>query len=243
MLLIKDKKALITGGTSGLGKAIALRFAAEGARVCIWGTNESKAKNVASINNAIEYDCIDVSSKKSVDQGYEALLKKWEQVDIIVNCAGITRDQLLMKMSEEDWDRVIDVNLKSIYNVCHAAIRPMMKVRSGSIINISSVIGLTGNPGQVNYAASKLGMIGFTRSLAKEVAKRGIRVNCIAPGFFPTEMTDALSEQVKEAILSQVPMGRLGDPNDIANAALFLASSMSEYITGQVITVDGGMLA
>ena len=169
---------------------------------------------------------VDVSDKKAVDQAIQEILSQFGKIDILVNNAGITRDGLLMKMSEEDWDRVIAVNLKSVYNTCQALVRPMLKARGGKIINISSVVGLMGNAGQTNYAASKAGMIGFTKSLAKEVASRGICVNCIAPGFIQTSMTDVLTDAQKEAILKQVPMGRLGSPEEIANAAVFLASSL-----------------
>ena len=251
MKMLQGKKALITGGTSGLGRAIALMFASEGADVAIFGTNPKKAEEVvqklqeavASKDQKIESDIVDVSQKASVDQAIDRLLASWGEVDILVNSAGITRDKLFLRMTEEDWDQVLDTNLKSIYNLCHALVRPMLKAKKGKIINISSVIGLMGNPGQVNYAASKLGMIGFTKSLALELASRGICVNCIAPGFFATPMTDALTEEQKEGILKKIPMGRLGNSIDIANAALFLASHMSDYITGQTITVDGGMLA
>lgn len=248
MLLLKDKRALITGATSGLGRAIAKLYAQNGAKVCIWGTHEERANEVLkeTLDAGATDACmmlVDVSQTDAVSKAYESLLQKWGGIDIVVNCAGITRDSLLMKMKEADWDAVMDVNLKSCYNVCHAAIRPMMKQRSGQIINVTSVIGLMGNPGQTNYSASKHGMIGFTKSLAKEVGSRGIRVNGIAPGFFETPMTSGLADAQKETLLKQIPMGRLGNPMEIAQAALFLGSNMSEYITGQVITVDGGMLA
>ncbi|HEY5236018.1 MAG TPA: 3-oxoacyl-[acyl-carrier-protein] reductase, partial [Rhabdochlamydiaceae bacterium] len=184
----------------------------------------------------------DVSDKKAVDQALQEILLEFGKIDILVNNAGITRDGLLMKMTEEDWDRVIAVNLKSVYNTCQALVRSMLKARGGKIINITSVVGLNGNAGQTNYAASKAGMIGFTQSLAKEVASRGICVNCIAPGFIKTPMTDVLTDAQKEGILKQVPMGRLGNAEEIANAAVFLASDWSNYITGQVLTVDGGMV-
>ncbi len=250
-LLLSGKKAIVTGGTSGLGKAIAMAYVQHGADVAIFGTNEERAmqvvsaleKNKAQDSQKITYVLLDVSKTQDVEKAVKELLDQWKSIDILVNCAGITRDALLMKMSEANWDDVINVNLKSVYNLCHALVRPMMKARYGKIINISSVIGLTGNPGQVNYSASKSGMIGFTKSLAIEVGSRGICVNCIAPGFFKTSMTDALSEQQKSAILSKVPMARLGDPKEIADTALFLASPMSDYITGQTIAVDGGMLA
>lgn len=249
--MLNQKKALITGGTRGIGRAIAECFAKHGAHVVIFGTNEEKAKEVIASMQALapnptqefSYSLVDVSDQKKVLQEIEAILSKWTNLDIVVNCAGITRDNFLMKMSEHDWDLVLDVNLKSVYNVCHGVIKSMMKNRSGKIINISSVIGLTGNAGQVNYSASKFGMVGFTRSLAIEVAKRGICVNCIAPGFIETDMTSALTEAQKEHILNKVPMQKLGKGEDIAQAALYLASSMSDYVTGQVITVDGGMLA
>lgn len=251
MLFAQDKKVLVTGGTSGLGKAIALGFMRQGAHVAVWGTNLEKAKKCArdlqearhSDDQRVWFETVNVAKTADVDAGFERLISAWGSVDVVINCAGITRDMLFLKMKEDDWDAVLDVNLKSVYNVSHAAIRPMMRARSGKIINIASVIGLTGNPGQVNYSASKMGMIGLTKSLAKEVASRGICVNCIAPGFFKTEMTDKLTDSQKEMILQKIPMGKMGDPNDIANAALFLASSMSDYITGQVITVDGGMIA
>lgn len=251
MGLLKGKRALITGGTSGLGKEIALAFSREGADVAILGTNLDRAKSVAEQINAdkphadqrVWFETVDVSKKADVNQVIDRLIESWGGVDILVNCAGITRDKLFMKMGEDDWDQVIETNLKSVYNLSHALVRPMMKARHGKIINVTSVIGLTGNPGQVNYAASKLGMVGFTRSLAKELASRNINVNCIAPGFFETPMTNVLTDEQKEEILRKVPMGRLGNPKEIAHAAVFLASNMSDYITGQVLTVDGGMIA
>lgn len=251
MGLLKGKRALISGGTSGLGKQIALTFAEQGAHVAILGTNIERAKEVTekmqevreSADQKVWFETLDVSKKDQVNAAVDRLVGEWGGVDILVNCAGITRDKLFMKMDEEDWDRVMETNLKSVYNLSHALVRQMMKARHGKIINVGSVIGLTGNPGQVNYAASKLGMVGFTRSLAKELASRNINVNCIAPGFFETPMTQVLTDEQKEGILKKVPMGRLGDPKEIAHAAVFLASGMSDYITGQVLTVDGGMIA
>ncbi|QVL57187.1 MAG: 3-oxoacyl-[acyl-carrier-protein] reductase [Simkaniaceae bacterium] len=251
MALLKGKRALITGGTSGLGKQIALTFAEEGADVAIMGTNKDRAALVletlkeckVSDDQKFWSDIVNVASKEEVNQSIDRLTKEWGSVDILVNCAGITRDTLFMKMSEDDWDQVMNTNLKSVYNLSHALVRPMMKARKGKIINVSSVIGLTGNPGQVNYSASKLGMVGFTRSLAKELGPRNINVNCIAPGFFETPMTNVLTEEQREGILKKVPMGRLGNPKEIAHAAVFLASHMSDYVTGQVLTVDGGMIA
>ncbi len=250
MQLLKDKKALVTGGTAGIGREIALTYARHGAHVAIFGTNAERAAQVLQeLENARVFPeqkflsiLVDIADKASVEGGVAQILEKWGPVDILVNNAGITRDGLLMKMSEDDWDRVIAVNLKSVYNLCQALVRPMIKARSGKIINISSVVGLIGNAGQANYAAAKAGMIGFTQSLAKELASRGVCVNCIAPGFIQTAMTDVLTDVQKENILKQIPMGRLGQPQEIAEAALFLASPMSNYITGQVLTVDGGMV-
>ena len=250
-MLLSHKKALITGGTRGIGKAIAKAFVQNGADVYIVGTNPSNLKstigelnaNICHENQVVNGTALDVSSHLEVSQFFERTHEAIGSFDIIVNNAGITRDQFLIKMSEKDWDDVLDVNLKSVYNICHFGIKPMLKKRSGKIINISSVIGLTGNPGQVNYSASKFGVIGFTRSLAIEVAKRAVSVNCIAPGFIETDMTGALSEAQKEELYKKIPMQRFGQPDDIAQTALFLASSMSDYITGQVICVDGGMLA
>ncbi len=249
-LLLKGKKALVTGGTAGIGKAIASIYAEQGADVAIFGTNQERAEQAvkeiealrASPEQKVTYALVNVSNSKEVEESVDKLLKEWGHIDILVNNAGITRDGLLARMSEEDWDLVVDVNLKSVYNLCRAFARPMMKARSGTIINISSVIGLTGNAGQINYAASKSGMIGFTKSLAKELASRNVRANCLAPGYIETQMTSGLSDQVKESILSKIPMSRIGMPRDIAHAALFLASDLASYITGQVLTVDGGMV-
>jgi len=250
MQLLKGKVALITGGTAGIGKAIACLYAEHGADVAILGTNQERSEQALKEIEACKANpeqrtacfLVNVSKTKEVSETVEKLIQDWGKIDILVNNAGITRDNLLMKMSEEDWDLVMDVNLKSVYNTCKALCRPMMKARNGTIINVSSVIGLTGNAGQINYAASKSGMIGFTKSLAKELASRGVRANCIAPGYIETQMTDGLPAPVKEAIISKIPMSRIGQPRDIAHAALFLASDLSSYVTGQVITVDGGMV-
>jgi 3-oxoacyl-[acyl-carrier protein] reductase len=250
MMSLKGKSALITGGTAGIGKAIARLYAENGADVAIFGTNRERAEQAFQEMEAakkfpeqkIRFFLVDVSKSKDVEEVIDQLLKDWGKIDILVNNAGITRDGFLMKMSEADWDAVLDINLKSVYNTCKALSRPMMKARFGTIINISSVIGLTGNAGQVNYAASKSGMIGFTKSLAQELAGRGVRANCIAPGYIETQMTESLSAPIKEAILAKIPLNRIGQPNDVAHAALFLASDLSAYITGQVLTVDGGMV-
>ena len=250
MQLLKGKKALITGGTAGIGKDIAISFAKQGANVMIFGTNPERAAEALKELEAARIfpdqvflsDLVNVADKQSVDLAIQNILSAWGNLDVLVNNAGITRDSLLMKMSEKDWDDVIDINLKSVYNLCQSIVRPMLKARFGKIINISSVVGLTGNAGQVNYTASKSGMIGFTKALAQELATRGICVNCIAPGFIQTQMTEVLTEQQKETILKKIPMGRMGATDDIANAAIFLASPLSNYITGQVLTVDGGMV-
>jgi len=248
--VLKGKTAIVTGGTAGIGKAIASAFAAQGADVAIFGTNKERAEQtVLELEQAkvdpqqkFRFFLVDISKTKEVDETLSKLVEEWGKVDILVNNAGITRDNLLMRMSEEDWDRVVEVNLKSVYNTCRSLCRPMMKARSGTIINITSVIGRMGNAGQLNYAASKSGMIGFTKSLAKELASRGVRANCIAPGYIETQMTDVLQPQVKEQILTKIPLSRIGQPRDIANAALYLASDLSSYVTGQVIAVDGGMV-
>jgi 3-oxoacyl-[acyl-carrier protein] reductase len=250
MQLLKGKSALITGGTAGIGKAIACLYAQHGADVAIFGTNQERAlqavKEIEAVRadpaQKVTYILVDVAKSKEVDLAITDILTQFGKVDILVNNAGITRDNLLMKMSEEDWDLVIDTNLKSVYNTCRALTRPMMKARSGTIINISSVIGLTGNAGQVNYAASKSGMIGLTKSLAKELASRNVRANCVAPGYIETQMIEGLPAPIKEAILTKIPLSRIGKPTDVAYAALFLASDLSSYMTGQVLTVDGGMV-
>ncbi|MBA3237888.1 MAG: 3-oxoacyl-[acyl-carrier-protein] reductase [Parachlamydiaceae bacterium] len=245
--LLLNQVAVVTGATAGIGKAIALKFALSGAKVILIGTNVDRGETaVSEIHEAVpgstaEFFQVDVADHEAVRVTMKDILSKYGTVDILVNNAGITKDRLLVRMSEIDWDSVMDVNAKSCYNTCHALLLPMMKARKGKIINMSSVVGLTGNPAQTNYAASKAAVIGFTKALAKEVASRNICVNCLAPGFIVTPMTDALTEAQKEGILSRIPLARLGDVEDVANAALFLASSLSGYITGTVISVDGGM--
>ncbi len=245
-----EKKALVTGGTSGIGRAIALALVKNGASVAILGMSEERAKAVIQEMELLRVDprqrfCYfigDVSFAKDVESCADQLLKDWTKLDILINNAGITRDALLVRMAEEDWDAVVDVNLKSIYNTCKAFARSMIKERFGKIVNIASVVGLMGNAGQVNYAASKAGMVGFTKSLAKELASRNVCVNCVAPGYIQTAMTENLSDQVKGSLIERIPLSRMGQPEDIANAVLFLASSQADYITGQVLTVDGGMV-
>jgi len=246
--MLLGQVALITGGNAGIGKAIAQKFAEEGANLAIFGINaESGLKTAAEIKAsypscAVNFYSVDVSVTAAVEEAVNQVIQQFGQLDILVNNAGITADQLLMKMLESDWDRVLNTNLKSCFNTCKAVARCMMKARKGRIINLSSVVGLMGNPGQTNYAASKAGMIGFTKALAKELAPRNILVNCIAPGFIQTLMTDKLSENQKGAALATIPLGTFGQPEDVALAACFLASSMANYITGQVLTVDGGLV-
>lgn len=242
-----DKVALVTGGSKGIGKAICLELASKGYNVIV-NYNGSKEKALATANDcinlkvkAIAYQC-DVSNMESCNKMFADVIAEFGRVDVIVNNAGITKDGLLLRMSEEDFSKVIDTNLKGVFNVTKNGAKIMMKARSGRIINISSVIGLIGNAGQSNYAASKAGIIGFTKSLAKEMASRGVTANAIAPGFIKTDMTDVLSDQFKEGILNQIPMKSFGEPSDVAKLVSFLASDDAKYITGQVINVDGGMV-
>lgn len=244
MKLLENKIALVTGGSSGIGLAIAKKFAEHGAKVIIFGQNEEKGKKaVLEIGDGLaSFQSVDVSKTDAVEHAIKEILAREGKIDILVNNAGITRDELMMKIKEEDWDLVMDTNAKSCFNTSRALARPMLKARQGKIINVSSVIGLIGNAGQVNYAASKGAIIAMTKAMALEFASRSIQVNCIAPGFVDTQMTGVLTESQKESILAKIPLGRMGFPEEIANAALFLASSLSDYITGQVLTVDGGMV-
>jgi len=246
MSLLADKIAVVTGAGRGIGRAVALAYAKMGADVvCVSRTEENSAKvaaEVEALGRRAWAVAVDVSDTAAVDAAAKGILESTGRVDILVNNAGVTRDNLLMRMSEEEWDTVIDTNLKGAFNFTKALTRPFIKQRSGRIINIASVIGLIGNAGQSNYAASKAALIGFTKSIAKELATRGITVNAIAPGFIETDMTAALGEKMREGILGNVPLGRFGSPDDIAHAAVFLAMEPSGYITGQVLTVDGGMV-
>lgn len=248
MELLRDKVAVITGGTAGIGKAIAKTFVSQGARVCLLASNAERGVVAAAEiqqsvpHGSIDFHAVDVSQFPAVRAVLETIIAKYGRVDVLVNNAGITRDGLLMKMTEEDWDRVMDVNAKSCFNTCQALARTMIKAKRGKIINVSSIVGLTGNAGQVNYAASKSAMIGFSKSLAKELAARQITVNCIAPGFIDTDMTSGLSEELKKKHVEKIPMGRMGEPEEIARIALFLASDLSDYMTGQVLVVDGGLV-
>ncbi|MCB9169022.1 MAG: 3-oxoacyl-[acyl-carrier-protein] reductase [Flavobacteriales bacterium] len=247
MALLQDKTALITGGTRGIGKGIVQRFIEEGAHVAFtYVSSPDKANALAEELGrsgrkvmAIQSDAADmVQAQKAVDE----MVNAWGGLDILVNNAGITRDQLLMRMSEADWDQVIATNLKSVFNMTKAVMRTMLKQRSGSIINMSSVVGVKGNAGQANYAASKAGILGFTKSVALELGSRNIRSNAIAPGFIETEMTGALDEKVVQQWRESIPLKRGGSPIDVANACVFLGSDLSAYITGQTLCVCGGML-
>jgi len=246
-LSLTGKNALVTGASRGIGRAIAVELAKNGANIAIsYVNNKDKAEEV--VNEIKRYGVKAIAVKADVSQEEEVLnmvkivKESIGSIDILVNNAGINRDNLLMRMSTEDWDKVIDTNLKGTYLCSKALIRDMIKKKSGKIINIASVAGVAGNFGQTNYSASKAGVIGFTKSLAKEVASRGINVNAIAPGLIETDMTLALKEDIRDSLVKNIPMGRLGTVQDIANIVIFLASEKSNYITGQVINVDGGMI-
>ena len=245
--LLIDKTAVITGASRGIGKGIALAFAENGCNIAFTYKSSSKeakelGKELTGLNVKSKAYRSDASSLEDSNQLVESVLKDFNSIDILVNNAGITKDNLLMRMSEEDFDNVIKTNLKSVFNMSSAIQRLFIKQRKGSIINIGSIVGLKGNPGQSNYAASKAGIIGFTKSLALELGSRNIRANVIAPGFIETEMTENLSENIIENWKNNIPLKRIGKPEDVANACIFLASDLSDYITGQVIQVDGGML-
>jgi len=246
MRLLEGKTALITGAARGIGRAIALRFAGEGADIAFTDlVHDEYVKSLEKELSGMGVKGIGYASNASkFDETQEVvrqILEEFGQIDVLVNNAGITRDTLLMRMTEEQWDAVIEVNLKSVFNLTKSVQPAMLKQRAGSIINMSSVVGVSGNVGQGNYAASKAGIIGFTKSVAKEVGSRGIRCNAIAPGFIITEMTDKLSEEVRNQWIQLIPLKRGGTPEDVANTALFLASDLSSYVSGQVIQVCGGM--
>ena len=244
--MLENKVALITGAGRGIGRAIAVALAKEGAQVIInYNGSEKKALEVKQLieeqgGKAVTCQC-DVSDFTACEKMIRDVVAEFRHLDILVNNAGITRDGLIMKMKEEDFDAVLNINLKGTFNTIRHSARQMLKQRSGKIINISSVSGILGNPGQANYAASKAGVIGLTKTMARELGSRGITVNAIAPGFVDTEMTEVLGDSVKEAACRQIILGRFGKPEDIANTAVFLASEKADYITGQVISVDGGM--
>jgi len=243
---LKGKVALITGGARGIGQAIAMTFAREGADVVVADVNLEIAQKTASEIESLGRKALalemDVTNYDLVEAGINKILDKMGKVDILVNNAGITKDNLVLRMSQAEWDAVINVNLKGTFNCIKAVSRPMVKQRSGRIISIASIIGLMGNPGQANYAASKAGIIALTKTIAKELASRNINANAVAPGFIQTEMTAKLSEDVKQRMLEAIPLAKLGAPQDVANLCLFLASDESSYITGQTITIDGGMV-
>ncbi|MGM7635874.1 3-oxoacyl-[acyl-carrier-protein] reductase [Bacillus sp. Hm123] len=241
------KSALVTGASRGIGREIALELARQGADVVVnYSGSEAKANEVveeikALGRQAIAVQC-NVSNAESVQEMVNETIETFEKIDILINNAGITRDNLLMRMKEQEWDDVIDINLKGVFLCTKAVTRPMMKQRSGRIVNIASIVGVSGNAGQANYVAAKAGVIGLTKTTAKELATRGITVNAIAPGFITTDMTNALPEEAKQAMLSQIPLARFGEPADIAKTVVFLASEDSKYMTGQTLQIDGGMV-
>ena len=245
-MALMSKAAIVTGAAQGIGKAIAARLVKDGMRVAIVDINQEAAVAAAEElagqygADTMAVQC-DVSQEEQVNIAVQKVLERFGTVDVLVNNAGITRDGLTLQMKEEDFDAVLDTNLKGAFCCCKAVYRPMMRQRSGRIINMSSIVGLRGNPGQANYCASKAGLIGLTKSLAKELAARKVTVNAVAPGFIDTDMTAVLSEQAKEAMLSTIPMAKLGQPEDVAHAVAFFASDEAAYITGQVLCVDGGM--
>jgi len=238
---------VVTGASRGIGRAVAVRFARDGAAVIVnYKGSEAAAQETAQVvteaGGAATLVQGDVSNRDDAERLIETAIQQYGRIDVLVNNAGIMRDQLLMRMTDDDWDTVLDTNLKGAFHTTRAALRPMLRKRSGRIINISSVVGLIGNAGQGNYAAAKAGLIGFTKSIAREVASRSITVNAIAPGYIATEMTDAIPENMRGKILEQVPMGRLGTPADVAAVVAFVASSAAAYMTGAVLHVDGGMV-
>ncbi len=245
MALLKDKVAIVTGGAQGIGEAIARKLASEGAAIALVDVNYEKAKATADDIKKSGVDTeaykTDVSNTAEVEEIVNKILDRFKKIDILVNNAGITRDTLLLRMTEQDWDLVININLKGVFNFTKAVTKIMAKQRNGSIINISSVVGLFGNAGQANYSASKAGVIGLTKTTAKEFAGRNIRANAVAPGFIKTAMTDKLSQEVINKYLENIPMKTLGTPDDVANTVLYLASDLSSYVTGEVIRVDGGL--
>jgi len=247
MSKLENQVAIVTGAGRGIGQAIANRLANEGAKVaCVSRTEANAAKVAEEINaahpGAAKAYAVDVADTKAVGAAAEKIIGEFGRVDILVNNAGLTRDGLAMRMSEEDWDTVIDTNLKGAFNFIQGVMRTMVRQRAGRIINISSVSGLTGNAGQANYAASKAGLLGLSKSLARELASRNITVNVVAPGFITTDMTQVLPDNVKSAVLAGIPLGKFGEPGDIAAAVAFLAGPDAKYITGQTLTVDGGMV-
>ncbi|MDF2545741.1 MAG: 3-oxoacyl-[acyl-carrier-protein] reductase [Anaerosolibacter sp.] len=246
-MTLLGKTAVVTGGSRGIGRAIVLKLAEMGANIVVnYTSSPQKAEEVVALVKEMGREAIaiqaNVSDSDAIQKMMQEVEEKFSTIDILINNAGITKDTLLMKMKDEDWDQVMDINLKGTFNCTKAVTRKMMKQRSGKIVNLASVVGVMGNAGQANYAASKAGIIGFTKSVAKELATRGINVNAVAPGFIQTEMTDILSDEVKEAMMANIPMKQLGTPEDVANVIAFLCSDDAKYITGQVLHVDGGMV-
>jgi 3-oxoacyl-[acyl-carrier protein] reductase len=237
---------LVTGASRGIGRAIALRFARNGARIGInYRQNSAAAEDTAADVARLGGEALllpgDASDSTSVTAMFAALLEKWERIDVLVNNAGIVRDTLLLRMSDDDWDAVVDTNLRSAFLCTRTAMRQMLRQRSGRIINVASISGIRGNAGQANYSASKAGLIGFTKSVAREVASRGITVNAVAPGLIETDITTSMPEKARDALIEQIPLGRMGTPEDVAAAVAFLASADAGYITGQAIVLDGGL--
>ncbi len=245
-MMLENKIAVVTGAAQGIGREIALRFARDGADVAVCDRDAAAlakvSDEIAALGRRACALTVDVSDAEQIHGAVNKIIDSFDRIDILVNNAGITRDNFLLRMSEDEWDAVITVNLKGAFHFTKAVLKPMLKKRSGKIINIASIVGLIGNAGQANYAASKAGVIGLTKSVAKELASRGITANAIAPGFIQTRMTDVLPDDVKEKMLASIPMGHFGTPFDVAGVALFLASSLSDYVTGQVLVVDGGMV-
>lgn len=246
MKLLENQVAIVTGASRGIGEAIAQELALQGAKIAVVSRSMATASKVEEelnkkIPGSAKAYAVDVADFEAVKKIGEQIITDFGRVDILVNNAGITRDTLLMRMSSEDWDAVLNTNLKGAFNFVHVVLRSMMKARSGRIINISSVSGLMGNAGQTNYSASKAGLIGFTKSLAREVASRGITVNVVAPGFIETDMTAVLNEAIRQGAVAQIPLARFGQPHDIAAAVAYLAGPAANYVTGQVLAIDGGM--
>ncbi len=245
-MILEHKIAIVTGGSRGIGREIALELAKKGANIVInYSGNSEAANKVAKEIEVLGRQTLviqaNVADPNEVNSMFQKTLETFGKIDILVNNAGITRDNLMMRMKEEEWDTVINTNLKGVYNCMKAATRPMMKQKSGKIINISSVVGILGNPGQVNYVAAKAGVIGMTKTIAKELASKGINVNAVAPGFIKTDMTEELPDVIKENLLNEIPLKEFGNPEDVAKAVCFLASEDARYITGQTLSVDGGM--
>jgi 3-oxoacyl-[acyl-carrier protein] reductase len=244
-MLLENRVTLITGATRGIGEAIAVAAAENGSDVALWGRNEEllqkTKRRISELGRKAEAYRVDVTRQTEVDEALKNVLKDFSRLDFLVNNAGITKDNLLLTMKPEEWDQVLQTNLYGVFYCTKAVLRTMMKQRYGKIVNISSIAGITGNPGQTNYSASKAGMIGFTKSLAKEMGKRNICVNAVAPGMIETEMTHNLSEELKKQYLESIPLGRFGKVEEVASLVIFLLSSASDYITGQVLAIDGGL--